>query len=739
MVTYNSPEQLKARLLLLSSTAAHRSMQCARDAVAGGRKSDNDWASKTVRPRPTVRAATSVGGRRCGQPRMSPKQRTAATLCACSVHGYHSEVGTTRLARPRDLKKLLKAADNEFCFLVNAPNTPAETAKAAAAWDALKGNPMYPLLLEFRDIVFRSELPSVPPTRQGNMNASIDVSDAIPVHRKQFPFSKEQRKAILKIVHDFRGLNAKVRVPANPIPRKDEILRAMAQGRLFSALDLLWGFFQVKLREDSIPYTAFLTPDGLYEYLVTPMGISSSPSCFNRLVQSIYKDYHSFCRTYFDDLFIFTSSDSVEEHAVALRKVLTRCAEQQLYVKIKKMCVCAREIPCLGDIVGVDGVRIDSAKAAAIRDWPVPKTKRKLQSFIGTCVYASRFCASFADHIALLTEVVKSKLPIYLISFTKQQKAVFESLKVKLSSTPILAHADFTKDFYVSVDASDFAVGGYIFQYDDEGRERVIAYGGRKLTQAELIPNPKLLRQLTAQEADPDAVTLFAPQSSNLAKLHETCRSSYSNDAVFGPIMRDLASEVDRGSRRLRRFTVDDGVLYFQVRPDTPRRLCIPDVVGLRNSIMFEEHDPPTRGHAGQAKTLLTLLGKYYLRGMSESVQRYVASCELCQRNKYVRGKPAGMLHPLEIPAQRWTDISMDFKTQLPLTTSGHDAVMVIVDRLTKRGHSGRMPLQRTPLAYFARHTNDFMGYHALSYQTETQSLPRSFGGIMKLQGTTLQ
>ncbi|GMF20533.1 unnamed protein product [Phytophthora lilii] len=364
-----------------------------------------DWASKTARPRPTVRAATSVGGRRCGQPRMSPKQRAAATLRAYSVHGYHSDVGTTRLVRPRDLKKLLKAADNEFGFLVNAPNTPAETAKAAAAWDALKGNPMYPLLLEFRDIVFRSELPPVPPTRQGNIDVSIGVSDAIPVHRKQFPFSKEQREAILKwtqemlkaklirpssspysaptfcvrkgngdwrIVHDFRGLNAKVRVPANPIPRKDEILRAMAQDprtqyrekmkfrpanpiprkdeilramtqeRLFSALDLLWGFFQVKLREDSIPYTAFSTPDGLYEYLVTPMGISSSPSSFNRLVQSIFKDYYSFCRTFFDDLFIFTPSDSVEEHAVALRKVLTRCAEQQLYVKIEK-CVFRRE------------------------------------------------------------------------------------------------------------------------------------------------------------------------------------------------------------------------------------------------------------------------------------------------------------------------------------------------------------------------------------------------------------
>ncbi|GMF46937.1 unnamed protein product [Phytophthora fragariaefolia] len=72
---------------------------------------------------------------------------------------------------------------------------------------------------------------------------------------------------------------------------------------------------------------------------------------------------------------------------------------------------------------------------------------------------------------------------------------------------------------------------------------------------------------------------------------------------------------------------------------------------------------------------------------MADSVQRYVSSCELCQRNKYVRGKPAGLLHPLEIPARRWTDIRMDFMTQLPQTRSGYDTVIVIVDRLTKRGN----------------------------------------------------
>ncbi|KAG2830566.1 hypothetical protein PC129_g20362 [Phytophthora cactorum] len=164
-----------------------------------------DWTAKSVRPhpRPDAPPAVRVRGRRCRQPRMSPRQRAKAQLRDYFTHGYQSEVGVTRLVRPRELQKLLNATDNEFCFMINASDKPTMTSKAAAAWKTLEGTQVYPLLLEFRD-VFRSELPSVPPTRQGNMDASIDISDSTLVHRKQFPFSREQREAILQWTAEMR-------------------------------------------------------------------------------------------------------------------------------------------------------------------------------------------------------------------------------------------------------------------------------------------------------------------------------------------------------------------------------------------------------------------------------------------------------------------------------------------------------------------------------------------------------
>ncbi|KAG2987832.1 hypothetical protein PC121_g8354 [Phytophthora cactorum] len=159
--------------------------------------------------------------------------------------------------------------------------------------------------------MFRLEPPSVPPTRVVGMGETIELGDGVPVHRKQYPLSAAMGEAIQawilemvaakiiipsnspycaaafcarkangdwRIVHDFRGINAKIRVSANPILRKDDIYRAMARGWVFSVMDPLWGFYQVRLRDGSIPYTAFATPDGLFEYLGTPMGDSSSPS-----------------------------------------------------------------------------------------------------------------------------------------------------------------------------------------------------------------------------------------------------------------------------------------------------------------------------------------------------------------------------------------------------------------------------------------------------------------------------
>jgi hypothetical protein len=106
--------------------------------------------------------------------------------------------------------------------------------------------------------------------------------------------------------------------------------------------------------------------------------------------------------------------------------VLARCEEQQLYVKLSKCKFCATEMPCLGDFIGRDGVRRDPDKIRAIRDWPIPRTKRDLQSFIGTCGYVLKYFKDFADLTAPLTEATRGKTKLEKIVLDQDQLRCFQ-------------------------------------------------------------------------------------------------------------------------------------------------------------------------------------------------------------------------------------------------------------------------------------------------------------------------
>ncbi|KAJ0393534.1 hypothetical protein ATCC90586_011581 [Pythium insidiosum] len=346
-----------------------------------------------------------------------------------SKHVRPTTRGETKVITAKQLRKT-QLSDGEFLFAVYVASEKAQR-QLDTDWDALQGHPVEPVLRKYKDTVFHTELPSTPPVRSHDVEAEIELTDDSPIVRKQYRLSEDEKQAVRewtaemlaagmirpskspfsaptfcirkavgwRIVHDFRAINARVRVPATPVPRKEDIYDAMSRGRIFSAMDLLWGFFQVRLRERDIPFTAFSTP----------MGLSLSPSAFNRLMQSVFADMRDFCRVYFDDLFVYTASDDMEEQLLALDKVLTRCQEQQLYVKLSKGTFCATEIPCLGDFTGRDGIRMDPDKTRTIREWPVPRTKRELQSFIGTCVYVLKYCEGFAELTAPLTDATRGK------------------------------------------------------------------------------------------------------------------------------------------------------------------------------------------------------------------------------------------------------------------------------------------------------------------------------------------
>jgi hypothetical protein len=129
-------------------------------------------------------------------------------------------------------------------------------------------------------------------------------------------------------------------------------------------------------------------------------------------------------------------------------------------------------------------------------------------------------------------------------------------------------------------------------------------------------------------------------------------------------------------------FHMDDqGIVWFG------KRICVPEVKSIRESILREAHDLAYSIHPGSTKMYLNLRERYWWYGLKRDVAEYVAICDTCQRVKAEHQRPVGLLQAMKIPEWKWEEVGMDFIVGLPCTQKGYDSIWVIVDRLTKVAH----------------------------------------------------
>ena len=116
-------------------------------------------------------------------------------------------------------------------------------------------------------------------------------------------------------------------------------------------------------------------------------------------------------------------------------------------------------------------------------------------------------------------------------------------------------------------------------------------------------------------------------------------------------------------------------------------QIVVPQLTGLREEILREFHYSRFTVHPGGTKMYQDLRHQYYWSGMKRHVGDFVRRCLICQQVKAEHQKLAGLLQPLEMAEWKWEHVTMDFVTHFPQTQQKHDAVWVIVNRLTKSAH----------------------------------------------------
>ena len=195
-------------------------------------------------------------------------------------------------------------------------------------------------------------------------------------------------------------------IDAHSLPRVDDLLDALSGSRYFCALDLRAGYWQLSVVPEDREKTAFVTPDGLWEFIGLPFGVSHGPATFQRAIEIILSGltYHT-CLCYFGDIII--PSDSILQQCERLSAVLSRFQKHYLRVKASKCCFGVSKVPFLEHVASGKGVHTDPKTIEAVSNLPPPTNLDQVRFFLGLAEYYRRCIRNFPHISSLLVTLTK--------------------------------------------------------------------------------------------------------------------------------------------------------------------------------------------------------------------------------------------------------------------------------------------------------------------------------------------
>ncbi|GJU75489.1 putative reverse transcriptase domain-containing protein [Tanacetum coccineum] len=455
---------------------------------------------------------------------------------------------------------------------------------------------------------------------------------------------------------DYRELNKLTVKNQYPLPRIDDLFDQLQGSNVYSKIDLRSGYHQLKVRDEDIPKTAFRTRYGHY--------------------------------------------DSNE------------------------------------------GIHVDPAKIKSIKDWESPNTPTKIRQFLGLAGYYQRFIEGFSKIAKPMTKLTQKSVKF---NWGEKEETAFQTLKQKLCSVLILALPEGSENFVVYCDASHKGLGAVLMQ-----KEKVIAYASHQLkihgknytthdlelgvvvfalkmwrhylygTKCVMFTDQKSLQYILDQKelnmrqrrwlellSDYDCELRYHSRIVNVVADALSRKSRPKPLRVRALVMTIglnlpvpiLNAQVE--ARKEENYRTED--LYGMIKNLEPRAdemLClknrswIPCFGDLRALIMHELHKSKYLIHPGSDKMYQDLKKLYWWPNIKAKITTYVSKCMTCAKVKAEYQKPSGLLVQPVIPVWKWENITMDFVTKLPKTTSGQDTIWVIVDRLTKSAHF--LPMKET-------------------------------------------
>ena len=292
----------------------------------------------------------------------------------------------------------------------------------------------------------------------------------------------------LRVCVDYRGLNKKTIPDRYPIPRIDELIDTIGRqkGKLFTSLDLMKGYHQVKMTESAKNKTAFVCHKGLFHYRRMPFGLTNAPATFQRLMNQLFEgEQWKFVHIYLDDILVVSSN--FQEHLIHVEQVLKHLHEAGLKLKPAKCAFAQKQINYLGFTLSAEGVCPNNEKVVAVQNFPRPMDVQSVRRFLGMVNFYRRHVkdmAAIARPLTALTRKGKQTGRFVAFEWTSYCEKAFQKLKELLTTAPILRHPELTKPFFLWTYASELGFGA-VLEQEENGKRHPIAYASRQTNESE--------------------------------------------------------------------------------------------------------------------------------------------------------------------------------------------------------------------------------------------------------------
>jgi len=208
----------------------------------------------------------------------------------------------------------------------------------------------------------------------------------------------------IRLCVNLEEVNKAVISTRYPSPTMDELASTLAGAKVFSKIDLKWGYLQMPLAESCRFVTAFVTHEGVFQFKTLPFGLLSAPSAYQQIIRKIIENIPG-CVNILDDILVYARN--MAEHDKILRRVLARLQQYNATVRADKCVIGASEVEFNGHRISAAGTLPLQSNVQGIMDMPTPVNAKQLLRWICTATYYMKFVPSFAEVATPLRALLK--------------------------------------------------------------------------------------------------------------------------------------------------------------------------------------------------------------------------------------------------------------------------------------------------------------------------------------------